>query len=1030
MKKLSPFLVVLGLLSVVQSAKAGEPGTTRGIIDISKQERPADAVTLVGPDGYTLVPEGKEPTQWIFKDGILTASPVWDSVHTKETYQDFRMHVEFNVNEVKDAKDPEADGNSGIYIQQRYEIQILNSFGVTAADYKPSYCGSMYRQKKPDRLVCKKAGEWQSYDIAFRAARFEGDRKSENARITVYQNGELIHDDYSITGKTGVGEKEGPEPRPIKLQGHHNPVRFRNVWIQRLSLMAPAAKSDKTILTSEGWNLEACGDDGRITIKHERLGMLLRDVRLNLEADGAVRELKQWSVEICGPQSQQASSSASESKKWTPESGIPGRLLVRTVEPLSTWSFEPTRDCLKISSTAPGALLTGQAPVSKARQVARLLDSEGAPVIWQGTGECAGTYGGGFTRNGSFLPRENPECMYFTLGQASGSVFHSLFDQKTDTAVRFTPQTRFAAGGTDMEHLGFTMPLPGPGLIRLVPDYYTKVLGLPHYAPMDTSVFDQAPTTWCSWASYFGDVTEDAIVTNTDWIAEHLKPYGFQYVQIDDGYDRIPGKWGKAGHNWIDQWDKDRFPKGPEWIAKYIKSQGLRPGLWLVPNAYSGAVETHPDWYLRDKQGGFIRDYNTPSLDSSNPEVLNFLKELFGTLGGWGFEYYKFDGEFSLPAYAPRVDVTRLHDRTTDPVEIYRKRLAVIREAIGPKIFVEGCPSGTPLNGIGYFNSYFNGQDVYNNWQGMHALLDSINANAFLNRMVVYVMPDGVELGETISIEEAKRKRAPNVVINASQREDPMIGLGVTLPEARTLVSMVALSGVAYSLTGVMPELPPDRLPLLQRTLPTMPIAPLDLFSRGTESDWAQFRHVRADDYLHNYPEILDLKVAAKSGTYDVVALPNWRSAPVTKVLSLSRQLGLDSGEKYVVFDFWNQALLGVVADRLSVKIEGHDTRVLLVHRLLNRPQLIGTSRHITGAYSIQDLSWDAGENTLHGRSEVVPGAEYTLFIHVPANTFATSSPTATSRGSQLQIRQERIGDLLSVRFNSPVSPVTWHVKF
>ena len=183
--------------------------------------------------------------------------------------------------------------------------------------------------------------------------------------------------------------------------------------------------------------------------------------------------------------------------------------------------------------------------------------------------------------------------------------------------------------------------------------------------------------------------------------------------------------------------------------------------MWLVPNAYAGAVETHPDWYLRDKQGGLIRDYNTPSLDSSNPEVLDFLKKLFGTLGGWGFEYYKFDGEFSLPAYAPKVDVTRLHDPKTDPVEIYRKRLAVIREAIGPKTFVEGCPAGTPLDGIGYFNSYFNGQDVYNNWQGMHSLLDSINANAFLNRMVVYVMPDGVELGEPISVEEAKRRRSP-----------------------------------------------------------------------------------------------------------------------------------------------------------------------------------------------------------------------------------------------------------------------------
>ncbi len=70
----------------------------------------------------------------------------------------------------------------------------------------------------------------------FRAARFEGDQKTENARITVYQNKQLIHDDFPIPRKTGAGKKEGPEPRPIKLQGHHNPVSFRNVWIQKLDL--------------------------------------------------------------------------------------------------------------------------------------------------------------------------------------------------------------------------------------------------------------------------------------------------------------------------------------------------------------------------------------------------------------------------------------------------------------------------------------------------------------------------------------------------------------------------------------------------------------------------------------------------------------------------------------------------------------------------------------------------------------------------------------------------------------------------
>ena len=228
-------ILALTFLSLALAGRAA-PATTKGIIDISKVERPADAVELVGPSGYNLVPEGAEPTKWVFADGILTASPMWDSVVTKEAYGDFRMHVEFNVNDAKDAKDREANGNSGVYIQKRYELQIHNSFGLPEAEYTHSYGGSIYRQKKPDQFLSKKAGEWQSYDIVFRAARFEGEKKSENARITVYHNGGLIHDDYAITGKTGAGEKEGPEPRPIKLQGHHNPVQFRNVWIQKLML--------------------------------------------------------------------------------------------------------------------------------------------------------------------------------------------------------------------------------------------------------------------------------------------------------------------------------------------------------------------------------------------------------------------------------------------------------------------------------------------------------------------------------------------------------------------------------------------------------------------------------------------------------------------------------------------------------------------------------------------------------------------------------------------------------------------------
>ena len=238
---------VMTVMFLTTPLGAEEPGVglTKGILN---GKRPADAVQLVGRQGHLMIPEKKEvKSQWVFADGVLTASPQWDSVITPETYQDFRLHLEFNVNH-RPGTNPEKSGNSGVYIQQRYELQISDAHGVPIEDYKASYCGSMYRQKKPDKLVAKPAGEWQTYDIVFRAARFEEGKRTEQARITVLHNGELIHDDYALKNKTGAGKKEGSDPGPIKLQGHQNEVKFRNVWIQRLILEPKkkgAAKPEK-----------------------------------------------------------------------------------------------------------------------------------------------------------------------------------------------------------------------------------------------------------------------------------------------------------------------------------------------------------------------------------------------------------------------------------------------------------------------------------------------------------------------------------------------------------------------------------------------------------------------------------------------------------------------------------------------------------------------------------------------------------------------------------------------------------------
>ncbi len=766
-----------------------------------------------------------------------------------------------------------------------------------------------------------------------------------------------------------------------------------------------AETPNQVSVAGDAWTVVADTEQGVLSVSHDKLGVVLKDLQLHLRGEHGLSLLKGWSG----------------------EKQEENQLTIHTIQPPTAWAFEVMPNALKISSTATNAVLTAKVPATMDRVVVRLLDPEGVPVDWEGTAEVLHSYGGKKTWNQSYLPRRNPECMYLALGQVASSNLHSLFDRKTDTAITFPEQAVLQRGPQDSDLLDASIPVPGNSLVRLIPDYYTKTLGAPFYIPFDDSYFSKAPVVWCSWTAYYSEVREEDIIRNTDWLAENLKPYGFEYVQLDDGYDR--GEKGK--HYWIENWDQTKFPHGPQWLTNYIKSKGLRPGLWLVPNAYAGAVEEHPDWYLRDKQGKIILDYNTPTLDSTNPQVLDFLKKEFSTLRDWGFEYYKFDGEHAVPKYAPTVDLDKLYDKSIDPLVAYRNRVKLIRETVGPKTFIEGCPAGTPLNGVGYFNSYFNGEDVYNSWQGMYALFSSINANAFLNHMVVYLMPgEGIDVAPPMSVEEASKKRYPSVVRTARSREDPLVGFGTTMPEARTLVTYVALTGVVYPLASVLPELPEERVQLLKMTMPTLPILPVDLFSRGTDMRWDRFKDVRPDDYIHNYPEILDLKVNAKSGVYDVVGLSNWRSETANRRLPFAEKLGLDADSSYVVFDFWAQKPLGVFKGQMDVEIEPHDTRVLLIHPLLNHPQLIGTSRHISGAYSIQDLTWDSSRNTLGGSSQTVPGEDYALWVHFPEGATVSRVRAVTKDNREVPARHEETRDSMTLSFEGQQEVVNWEIEF
>src|SRR5579872_2186201 len=196
-----------------------------GLLSFSLQEKPPAGATIL--DASQLMHEDGKPCDWPIVDGALEVGK--GHMITKEKYQDFQLHVEFNIPEPPEGAKDQARSNSGVYLQRRYEVQILESYGQDPPLFNG--CGSIYRQKAPDKNAAKKPGEWQTYDITFKAARFEGGKKTSGARITVVWNGVKVHDDYEIKDKTGAGKPEGPEPGPILFQDHGAKVKFRNLWI-------------------------------------------------------------------------------------------------------------------------------------------------------------------------------------------------------------------------------------------------------------------------------------------------------------------------------------------------------------------------------------------------------------------------------------------------------------------------------------------------------------------------------------------------------------------------------------------------------------------------------------------------------------------------------------------------------------------------------------------------------------------------------------------------------------------------------
>ena len=216
-------------------------------LSLKRMDVKSPTLGLEAPAGATVLFDGKDMSQWVqahdgsacaweLKNGEMVSKPLIKdgkrhdgTIRSKAKFGAFRMHLEFKI-------PPSGPGNSGVYVGP-YEIQVINSFGREGSWYD---CGSIYRQHPPKVNASIEPEAWQTYDIEFRPAKFDGNRLISHPTFTVYHNGVRIHNDDPVYYDTRMHPAQGAKyvhklsNWPIELQDHGNPVSYRNIWIQSL----------------------------------------------------------------------------------------------------------------------------------------------------------------------------------------------------------------------------------------------------------------------------------------------------------------------------------------------------------------------------------------------------------------------------------------------------------------------------------------------------------------------------------------------------------------------------------------------------------------------------------------------------------------------------------------------------------------------------------------------------------------------------------------------------------------------------
>lgn len=591
------------------------------------------------------------------------------------------------------------------------------------------------------------------------------------------------------------------------------------------------------------------------------------------------------------------------------------------------------------------------------------------------------------------IPGQDTDVVQLGIGPTSSGLCNAIYSPSRDTALVFSADKLLLEPVAKNGNLQcFIITCSGPLTVTELTDYYALHCHLPWFTPLDRRRFNRAPAGWCSWYYYYLNITEAEVVKNTDWLADNLKPYGCEWVQIDDGWQGRGTGFG-SNRDWFIISERD-FPHGMRWSAAYIRAKGLRPGLWCIPFTQSDTAYflENPELFVHREDGSSPGDRTEPSphewmpeeervfewagryfVDPTGPEGDKYLRALFNLLcKEWGYDYIKIDAQAMMAGLYEQYR-KQLADPSLDGDRTYRAGLESIRAVMGPARFLLNCAEGWASCGL--CDGVRIGGDVSASWAGMQQAIESTMRWLYLNSIAFYTDPDAVCV------------------------RDPL-----PLAQAEVWATLVGITGQVLMTSDKMYELPDERVEILRRIFPVADIHPMELYPLDPK----------------NKPGIFDLKVQhPTAGEWDVVALFNWdEQNPKLFQLNPGR-LGLPAGE-YVCLDGRSGEFLHHGEGILSVQVPATACKVVTYWPVGDRPDFVGSNRHLTqGADDLISIKWDEKRLRLSGVSQVVGGEEYVLRFFVPAGFRVITRRTT------------RVGQIVEMSVKSEKSEkIRWQIDF